>query len=91
MTYRELYYIIQKMNGKQLDSDVTIFVESLQEYLPVDSGIQHAKHDNDVLDYGHPYLEIEWERNMEIIILAIICLLLNKRNDNEWNFILRFL
>jgi len=54
-----LYYIIQKMNGKQLDSDVTIFVESLQEYLPVDSGIQHAKHDNDVLDYGHPYLEIE--------------------------------
>lgn len=56
-TYRQLLDALKKLDDEQLDCDLTI-VDGTQEYIPVQIQIGEEL-DDDVLDEGHPYLEIE--------------------------------
>ena len=57
MTYQHLIEELKKMSQEQLEQDVTVFVSSLEEYMPVFSVAVAAT--MDVLDPGHIVLEIE--------------------------------
>jgi hypothetical protein len=58
MTYRKLKNIINNFSDKQLNMDVTIYIEENDEYFEAAECKIYAS-DNDILDEGHPYLVIE--------------------------------
>ena len=57
MTYKELKEQIEEMEEEQLNQDVTIFVNSEDEFYPV-TEIDFATMNCVVLDYTHPFLVI---------------------------------
>jgi hypothetical protein len=55
--YRDLYMSIGQFNTTdQADSTVTVCING--EFFPVDSIVFTDTKDNDVLDHGHPYLNV---------------------------------
>ena len=57
MTYRELLHILEELEDEQLDNTVMTLLDD--EYYPVkDLEICNQKED-DRLDDGHPYFEVE--------------------------------
>jgi hypothetical protein len=57
MTYAELIRELQDVDLARLQDTVTVYVKGVDEFYAVDK-FQIAEPDNDVLDEGHPYLEI---------------------------------
>ena len=57
MTYRELAQQILELDGNWLDADVSIYIKSMDEFFEAHPLILCTP-ENDVLDKGHPYLEI---------------------------------
>jgi hypothetical protein len=60
MTYRELAQQILELDSKWLDADVSIYLAGTDEYYggyPIVFRFCDGTH-NDVLDDGHPYLEV---------------------------------
>jgi hypothetical protein len=68
MTYRELLARLNALTNEQLDSDVTVFVQELDEHYPLDDTFPFATADEDdeitpgaylgTLDNDHPYFVI---------------------------------
>lgn len=58
MTYKELAKEISKLSPEQQECNVTVFVASVNEYQPVTGELMVAV-DTDILDAGHPVLQIE--------------------------------
>ena len=59
MTYRELAEYISNLADDQKDNNVTVFVSGVDEYYSLVGDYPIVEADNnDVLDYGHPYLVI---------------------------------
>jgi hypothetical protein len=62
--YRELAKIISEMNEEQKDMDVTVYLQSTDEFTAVEEVGIVTGSDNDVgadvLDETHPYLVIDW-------------------------------
>jgi hypothetical protein len=61
MTYLELAERIQTMTEVQLNTDVTIYDSSIDEFYPLDKDtplLVGNDDTNDVLDTDHPYLVI---------------------------------
>jgi hypothetical protein len=56
ITYRQLQQYIEKMNEEQLDSNVTIHLDSIDEFLPVHHAELVNDNEEDRLDDGHPVL-----------------------------------
>jgi len=57
MTYKELAEQILEMNESQKNSNVTVFVQGIDEYFPIDT-VSFSTQENDVLDENHPVLNI---------------------------------
>jgi hypothetical protein len=57
MTLDELRAQIEAMTEEQRNSDVTIYLQATDEYIPV-NGIEIATMNTMVLDEGHPFLTI---------------------------------
>ena len=57
LTYRELFDLIGRMSEEELDMNVTIHTPNNDEYFAV-ANMEYAKADLDILDKGHPYLEM---------------------------------
>jgi len=59
MTYAQLKAHIETMDNEQLNQDVTIFLATEDEYMPV-FNIEYAEDNNDVLDKNHPFLIVNY-------------------------------
>jgi hypothetical protein len=57
MTYFELIRELQDVDLARLQDTVTVYVKGVDEFYAVDQ-FRIADSDNDVLNEGHPYLEI---------------------------------
>lgn len=58
MTYRELLGVLIQMDEKQLDNNVSIYVQQIDEFLPVQNdGVQIAL-GSDVLNDGHLFIVV---------------------------------
>lgn len=57
MTYRELKRQLSAMSEEWLDANVTIYLTEMDEWFPVKRNLV-ATVETDVLDEGHPYLEV---------------------------------
>lgn len=55
MTYREISKWIDSMSEHQKDNDAIIYIQSMDEYWPLDR-LDESGPENDVFDLGHPYL-----------------------------------
>lgn len=67
MTYRELLIELENMSNEQLNCDVTVYVNEIDEFMPLSSnpwcfgGQQIAfaqAHLHDVIDPDHPFLVV---------------------------------
>lgn len=58
MTYKELIAELQQLSEEQLNTDVTIFVRGVEEYIPASNAVYFADEEDGVLDPDHPYLMI---------------------------------
>ena len=56
LTYRELLRQLSAMSEEWLDANVTVYLEGVDEYLPIKRFLINSS--DDVLDEGHPFLEI---------------------------------
>ena len=61
MTYAELGRVIGRMTDKQKQMDITVFDETIDEFIPVDGmgWVKSSDEHSDVLEDGHPYLVTE--------------------------------
>jgi hypothetical protein len=57
LTYRELKRQLNAMSEEWLDANVSIHLSEMDEWFPVKRMLLVTK--TDVLDEGHPYLEVE--------------------------------
>ena len=60
MKYRDLKKALETLTEEQLDCDLTLYDPNEQEYYPADLKMEVTK-DTDVLDKGHPFLDITWK------------------------------
>lgn len=59
ITYRQLAKKIATMTEEQLDSHVTVHLDSVDEFFPVDHyELNDAEQEDDRLDDGHPVLVV---------------------------------
>lgn len=58
MTYRKLIDQLGRIPANRLDDDVTIYDSVNDEYMH-NVSIKCADEDNDVLDYGHIFLNVD--------------------------------
>lgn len=58
LTYRMLLKKLQGLHPDRLDDNVTIYVNTQDEYVPVQSAGIASEH-NDVLDQGHFFLRTQ--------------------------------
>ncbi|HMW10664.1 MAG TPA: hypothetical protein PJ987_09485 [Bacteroidia bacterium] len=58
-TYRELLEVLNKLEPSQLNQDITL-KDNQEEYYGLEIVVSEEEED-DVLDEGHPYFEIEAE------------------------------
>ncbi len=63
MTWNELQHLIAEMTADERETDVTVYVDSIEEFFALEYGglnpsEEHEEH-FDVLDAGHPYLTTE--------------------------------
>ncbi len=61
ITWRELREAINKLSEEQLNTDVTVYDGANDEYFPAgmsNKPLSFAS-ETDVLDCGHPYLEVD--------------------------------
>ena len=60
MTYRDLLAQLQRLDNEQLDCNVSVYVESFDEWFSGAGGefaiIREETHADGVLDNNHPYL-----------------------------------
>lgn len=57
MTYRELKDLLDKFSDQKLDMNVVVYHADATEFYPVDV-ISFSTNENDVLDEGHPVLNL---------------------------------
>jgi len=58
MKYRELKEALSKMSEEQLDMSVAVRNEYINEYFPVEEMFTTNEEDCNVLDNGHPVLNV---------------------------------
>jgi hypothetical protein len=58
LTYRQLLKILQKMDDNWLDANISVYLSGEEEYMPVCAF--RINEEDDVLDAGHPYLEVDF-------------------------------
>jgi hypothetical protein len=59
MTYADLLKSIQSLDPKRLDDTVTVYVDTMDEFLPVGGFKLSDETTNDVLDNGHAFMEVK--------------------------------
>jgi hypothetical protein len=57
MTYRKLQKVLSKLSESELDNEIMIYDDSTDKYLPIKS-LKIGSDDSDVLDPGHPILNL---------------------------------
>ena len=58
MTYAELLNTLYEMPKDRLEDDITIYIESMDEYFAVTGSDIANEKTNDVLDNGHLFLKL---------------------------------
>ena len=58
MTYAELLNTLYEMPKDRLEDDITIYIESMDEYFAVTGSDIANEKTNDVLDNGHFFLKL---------------------------------
>jgi hypothetical protein len=59
MQYRDLLKNLSALTDEQLNQDVTVWQSDTDDYFP-GTKLSISDDKNDVLDPGHPYLEVSW-------------------------------
>lgn len=58
MTWKELKEWIEMLSKEQQETDVTIYLEHQDEFYPLNDVSVNNNMDIDVLDEGHPFLNV---------------------------------
>lgn len=59
ITYARLLSLISAMSEKDLQKTATVFLSETKEYVAI-SDVDFTRDDTDVLDEGHPILEVNY-------------------------------